>query len=254
MSARRVAAAASVLALAAGACSRGDDRGRGPSAHVVRLARAGDRTTYKAAYRFVIVGRLEESVQTTLSVVQRPPDSVRLLRTTSKAVKGKPVTSTQWTVRLDGKTYACHDAGETSCIQSEGPPGAFGYGRVDGWFEMARSARSAFASVEAAGERTLAGQKARCFGARGRASGRRPVQSPALLYDPTRFAYELCYTSDGIPVSMRETALGSVPSGHTRAEYVLEATELSRTVGADDLELPGPLRTPPPPRVRTPAP
>lgn len=245
---RAILVVAAVLAVGA-SCSSGksaskEDLGTGPEKELVTLAREGDAANVKVVYTYSISGPLAGSVKTTITVVQRPPDVLRKIETTTRTPADKEVTVGRWSIRKGKDFYNCTTYGqEVSCIPSTEPPVTYGYQQLDEAAELVRSA-GGFTTVRKTGTQMIAGEKATCFDARPRPATPPPVTSPQPRFTPTKFRFELCYASDGVLLKLKRSVAEPVPSGSTGTESTLEATSVTRKVSRSELELPGPVRSP----------
>lgn len=232
-----------VLVALATACSGGDE---GAAAEeLMTLATASDQLTYSVVYGFSLSGPLAEAVTTAMEIRQAPPATYRRFATTTLSDDDERVTNTQWFIQRSDGDYVCFAAGDddVTCQASPTPPaGLFGYAPVDEVFDAARRA-DGFASVERAGDRTVAGEQARCFATQAHPIEVTPGPTPEPRFSVTRYGYEICYTPDGILVyAQQEIVLDEADElPEERRESVLEARSISRTVDPSDLELPGPV-------------
>lgn len=238
---RRLALLAAALATTV-ACSGG-----GPDAveELTTLATSSDQLTYSVVYGFTLSGPLAEAVTTAMEIRQDPPTTYRRFATTTLTADGERVTNTQWFVQRPDGDFVCFAAGEDepTCQLSPTPPaGLFGYAPVDEVFAAARR-EDGFRSVERADTRTVAREEAACFAAEAHPLELTPAPSPEPRFTPTRYGYEICYTSDGILVYARQEIVvdEGAELSEERRSSVLEARSISRTVSSSDLELPGPL-------------
>ena len=239
---RRIAIALAVFALAAG-CFGGDDGAAGEE--LVALATASDQLTYSVAYGFSLSGPLAEAVTTAMEIRQAPPTTYRRFATTTLTDDDERITNTQWFIQRADGDYVCFSGGDddVTCQSSPTPPaGLFGYAPVDEVFAAARRT-DGFASVARADERTVAGEQARCFSTQAHPTEATPGPTPEPRFHVTRYAYEICYTQDGILVYARQEIVvdEGAELSEERRQTVLEARSVSRTVDPADLELPGPV-------------
>lgn len=256
---RRPLAAVLSLALVGSACIfGGDDEGAdgeptGPAARLGELATAADDLAYEAIYRYALSGPLAEGISYELRIAQDPPTSLRMVESTTSTAEGGEQTVRQWLVQRSERSYACarYTAG-VRCVPTERPVGLFDLAQVDEVFEMARNPRE-FDEVEELDDATIAGEQGECFGASTETGAPTPEGTPRPRFTPTRFVFELCYTTDGVLLRARRTITGGVDEdseetdvpedlqSEGRVEALLEATAVTREVSGTDVELPGPV-------------
>ncbi len=258
----RIAFAALVLAACActDSAAPGPVPGRGDAASdLARLAVSARRLEYRAAYRYEISGPLAPSAETRMEVFQKPPDVMRRVRTTTPERAGRTRTTMTWLLSSGNSHTSCFSldfpAQQATCVQSGPPAGFFGLHGVDEVLELTQDPES-FRSVRDAPDETIAGLQGRCFVADSRrqeTGGTPKPQSPAgragadpspqSRFEPSRYRFDLCYSSEGIPLRIRRTLVSPLPTNLGRGERVsllLEATSVSRNVRDSFLEPPAP--------------
>jgi hypothetical protein len=232
----KLAALLAVLSIAAAGCSHVKPRSApiGAAAELTQLADSGAHVIYQAMYSYSTVGVLTPGITTRMTIVQRPPTSIRKLETSTTGTDGKTVTVRSWQATDARGSYSCTDYSGLGvrCLPNALPAASFHSAQLDELFDSPR--RTGFFSnvARAAARARIAGQVASCF-----------QGTPAPGAEPA--TYELCYTSDGILLRARRTLPASVSSGtDSRRESVVQATAVSRTITAADLRLPGPITDP----------
>lgn len=227
--------------LLAGACTLGNDE-RDAAEELTEIATSADGMGYKATYRFGISGELAPAVETVMEIVQEPPQSLRRIQATTLDADGGRVTVSQWLIDREEGSFACADyADGVKCVSRPAPTGVFGYAQVD---EMLRAVRDPenFRAVERTDRVRIAGEEGTCFMAAPQPATPAPVRSPQPRFTPTVYRFEFCYTPDGILLRARRRIVGDVPEDlRGRTEATLEATAVSRSVGPEDLRMPGPV-------------
>lgn len=255
---RRLAIGVLALLVVGSACIFGGDSedgegSDGTAARLVELATAADDLAYEAAYRYVLSGPLAEGISYELRIAQSPPVSLRMAESTTSTAEGGEQTVRQWLVQSADANYACsrYSVG-VRCVRTGRPVGLFDLRQVDEMFARARTP-GGFDEVEELDDETIAGERGECFRAVPEAETPPPERTPQPRFTPTRFVVELCYSSDGVLLRGRRTVTGGVDeeSEETevpedleeegRTEALLEATEVSREVSQEDVELPGPV-------------
>jgi hypothetical protein len=233
-----------LLSVASACASGGGTRLSGPARELRATSSLAARKTYKVDYRYTISGSLQAAADTTIRVVQRPPDRLRRIETTTKDPRGNERTVASWSIRRRADFFTCASYGDdVNCLPSPGPSGAFGYSQLDEVAELLADPRS-FASVARVSDATIVGERASCFQATPHTQSPPPATSPQPRFVPTRFRFELCFARDGILVKIVRRITGPIPTGVQGTEIVLQATSVSRSVRASDVALPGPVRNP----------
>ncbi|HVE92569.1 MAG TPA: hypothetical protein VNE62_09785 [Actinomycetota bacterium] len=245
-----------LLVVLAAAC-RGDgplpEKREGPAGEMSKLAAKGDAVTHKASYRYE-VAPLKVSQETRVTIVSRPPDSLRHLDVVTRGRSGQEVSSPQWQFQKNGEFFTCFKIATVQCRVNTSPVSTFGHTDLDDFYELVRK-RDSFESVKETERAEIAGESARCFIAQppGKATPT-PTAAPVETGAPPRatrftgqisdhFQFELCYSDDGLLLRGVRTLLGGpVRTGsNERPTATLEAVSITRTVTAKDLELPAPV-------------
>lgn len=255
---RKLIALLCICALAASACSSGGgkDKATSPADDLKRLATLNDARVFHVKYSYGLAGTLATAVETEMEYIQKPPDSLRRIQTTTVGDKeSKRFTQVQWFIASGAEFYSCYSLrfpdDTPKCLKSPPPRGLYGYSQIDEVLGFVRDPKAAFKTVKAAADTKIAGLKTKCFIADAKPT-RAPLSTPEAastpnpngtsppIFDPTEYRFDLCYSNDGILMRMRRTAQGPLASGQQApAAALFEATSLTRTVKAADFKLPG---------------
>ena len=256
---RALLAILAVVALAGAGCrGDGDTPADEAAVRLQEIATSADTLTYKASYLYEQRGSARTGVETKLEIVQRPPESLRKIQTTTAGPNDETYTETSWLISKlpDGPSegaepefFTCFAGdfttkGEVRCVEVA-PPGMFNRRDVNEIFEFVREPAKSFSRVEAVDGEEIAGEDATCFQAMHEAK-MPPIPSPAAgaspaLFNPSVFRFHLCYSSDGVLLRAIRRIAEPVPSGQGTNEAVLEATSVSRSVRPSEIRLPGEL-------------
>lgn len=252
---RRTGTLALVLLLVSSACIFGGDEEAEEVAvarRLAALASGADDLAYTATYRYALSGPTAEGISFELRIVQDPPTSLRMVESTTRTAEGDEVSQRQWIAQTEEGSFACsrYEVG-VRCVPTERPVGLFDLVQVDEVFEMARE--RGFDEVSEGRTVRVAGERGECFRAVPEGGTPPPERTPRARFTPSRFVFELCYTQDGVLLRAlrqitggfdEEREEGEAPEDlqeEDRLRSLLEATEVSRSVAPEEVELPGPV-------------